>query len=59
MNSITFTKNQAVILAILGCISISIGSNQAGYIADIFLVFGGILVCAALITPTPEKTDHE
>ena len=59
MTPITFTKNQAVALAIWGCASISFGSSQAGYLADIFLVFGGALVCAALITPSCAESDHE
>lgn len=54
MNGIALTKFQSVVLAILGCISISLGAGEdmQGYLADLFLVFGGAVVCAALITPT-------
>lgn len=59
MNNITLTKFQSVVLAILGCISISLGSDMGGYIANIFLVFGGVLVCAALTLPTPKDDANE
>ena len=59
MNNITLTKFQAVVLAILGCISISLGSDLDGYIADIFLVFGGGITFAALTLPTPKESQDE
>lgn len=59
MNNITLTKFQAVVLAILGCISISLGADMGGYIADIFLVFGGGITCAALTLPTPKDDANE
>ena len=55
----TFTKNQSVILSIIGCISVFIGILGDGApLSDILLVFGGAVVCAALITPTADETQE-
>lgn len=56
----TFTKNQSVILSIIGCISVFIGvSGDGSPLGSILLVFGGAVVCAALITPTADETEGE
>jgi hypothetical protein len=61
--TITFTKNQAAVLSIIGCISVFLGILGDGApLSDILLVFGGAVVCAALITPEStdlEDNDHE
>jgi hypothetical protein len=59
MNNTTLTKNQGVALAVWGCVAISTGSNQSGYLADVLLIFGGAMVCAALIVPTPKEPRDE
>lgn len=56
MSRITLTKTQAVVLTIWACVSIAIGAEGEGYLADILLFFGGAMVCAALIVPT--NRDH-
>ena len=59
MTNPSITKNQAVALAIWGCVAISTGSNQGGYLADALLTLGGAMVCAALIMPTSKEREDE
>jgi hypothetical protein len=56
----TFTKNQSVVLSIIGCISVFMGiCSDGSFLGSILLVFGGAVVCAALITPTTEESDND
>jgi hypothetical protein len=56
----TFTKNQSVILSIIGCISVFMGiCSDGSFLGSILLVFGGAVVCAALITPTDDDETQE
>lgn len=55
----SLTKTEAVLLAIWSCVAISCGMEMYGHVADVLLTVGGAGVCAALITPTTARDNHE
>lgn len=59
MTNITLTKTQAVVLTLWACVSIAIGAEGEGYLADILIAFGGAMICAALIVPTNREHGDE